>query len=87
MSACFGRGVGGEYRSFQNESGFGLDKVKAEGLSAFPEAMEDTLSVALVVNSSGLFSVGCAIAEHTVDDDGELPGGGCDGLGFSYSSC
>ncbi len=76
--ALSGRGVCGDSRSFENESGIGLNQVKAEGLGAPSEAMEDTLAMALIVHCSGLFAVRGAIAEHAVDGDGELSGSAID---------
>ena len=44
--------------SFQDESGVDLNEVETEGLCAFTEAVEDTLSLALIVGCGGLIAVG-----------------------------
>ena len=45
--------------------------------------MQGAFSVSLVVFGSGLIAVGCVVAEHAIDEDGELTGGGGDGLGLA----
>ena len=63
-----------------------MNEVEAEGLSTFAQAEEGALSVALVIDRGGLIAVWRAVAEHAEDNDGELTGGGSDGLGFADAS-